>query len=86
MIYRRFLSYLRRPKSQPKIEQPIYWNKEIPTQHISANAIKVLNALQKAGFTAYLVGGGVRDLLAGKIPKDFDVATDAAPEQIMTDF
>ena len=82
MIYRRFLSYLRRPKSQPKIEQPIYWNKEIPTQHISANAIKVLNALQKAGFTAYLVGGGARDLLAGKIPKDFDVATDAAPEQI----
>lgn len=38
--------------------------------------------LKKANFEAYLVGGGVRDLLLGKQPKDFDIATDASPEQI----
>jgi poly(A) polymerase len=38
--------------------------------------------LQNAGYEAYIVGGGVRDLLLGKAPKDFDVATDATPEQV----
>ncbi|WP_024871171.1 polynucleotide adenylyltransferase PcnB [Tolumonas lignilytica] len=49
---------------------------------ISDNALKVLYRLNKAGYQGYLVGGGVRDLLLGKIPKDFDVVTDAHPEQI----
>ncbi|KTD61788.1 poly(A) polymerase I [Legionella spiritensis] len=49
---------------------------------ISANALKVLNRLNGAGFEAYLVGGSVRDLLLGKSPKDFDVATNATPNQI----
>ncbi|ACQ93897.1 poly(A) polymerase [Tolumonas auensis DSM 9187] len=49
---------------------------------ISENALKVLYRLHKAGYQGYLVGGGVRDLLLGKIPKDFDVVTDAHPEQI----
>ena len=49
---------------------------------ISPAAIKVLRRLNDAGYSAYLVGGGVRDLLLGKHPKDFDVATDASPEQI----
>lgn len=49
---------------------------------ISPNAIKVLNRLQSAGFQAYLVGGSVRDLLLHKVPKDFDVATNATPNQI----
>lgn len=49
---------------------------------ISANALKVLNRLSSAGFQAYLVGGSVRDLLLGKAPKDFDVATNATPTQI----
>ena len=49
---------------------------------ISENALKVLYRLNKAGYQGYLVGGGVRDLLLGKIPKDFDVVTDAHPEQI----
>lgn len=49
---------------------------------ISGNALKVLNRLNSAGYQAYLVGGSVRDLLLGKVPKDFDVATNATPTQI----
>lgn len=49
---------------------------------ISANALSVVRQLQQAGFAAYLVGGCVRDLLLGLKPKDFDVATDAHPEQV----
>lgn len=49
---------------------------------ISPNALKVLYRLKSAGFQAHLVGGGVRDLLLGREPKDFDVATDASPEQV----
>jgi len=49
---------------------------------ISENALKVLYRLKNAGYQAYLVGGGVRDILLGLKPKDFDVATDAHPEQI----
>ncbi|MCC5857003.1 MAG: polynucleotide adenylyltransferase PcnB [Ectothiorhodospiraceae bacterium] len=49
---------------------------------ISDNALKVLYRLKNAGFQAYLVGGGVRDLSLGREPKDFDVATDARPEQV----
>lgn len=49
---------------------------------ISENALKVLYKLQKEGFDAYLVGGCVRDLLLGREPKDFDVVTNADPEQI----
>ncbi|HAF87972.1 MAG: poly(A) polymerase [Legionellaceae bacterium] len=50
--------------------------------NISPNALKVLNCLINAGFEAYLVGGSVRDLLIGQSPKDFDVATNATPNQI----
>lgn len=49
---------------------------------ISESALKVLYRLNKSGFRACLVGGGVRDVLLGKQPKDFDVATDATPEQV----
>ena len=50
--------------------------------HISPNALRVLYRLRDAGFKAFLVGGCVRDLLIGIEPKDFDVATDALPEQV----
>lgn len=53
---------------------------------VSENALKVLYRLKKAGFEAYLVGGCVRDLLLGREPKDFDVVTDAHPEQIRAVF
>jgi len=49
---------------------------------ISPNALRVLYRLHEAGHAAFLVGGAVRDLLAGIQPKDFDVATDATPEQV----
>lgn len=50
--------------------------------NISRNALKVLNRLHQNGYQAFLVGGAVRDILLGREPKDFDVATDASPEQI----
>jgi poly(A) polymerase len=49
---------------------------------ISPAAAKVCAALREGGFSAYVVGGAVRDLLLGITPKDFDVATDARPEQV----
>jgi poly(A) polymerase len=54
----------------------------ISRSQISGNALKVLYRLKDAGFQAFLVGGCVRDLLIGIEPKDFDVATDAAPEEV----
>lgn len=54
----------------------------ISRENISPNALKVLYRLKNAGFKAYMVGGGVRDLLLGREPKDFDVVTDALPEQV----
>jgi len=54
----------------------------ISRARISEAAQKVLYRLKSAGFDAYLVGGSVRDLLLGREPKDFDVVTDAWPEQI----
>lgn len=54
----------------------------ISRSRVSENALKVLYRLKDAGYQAYLVGGSVRDLLLDKTPKDFDVATDAHPEQV----
>jgi poly(A) polymerase len=54
----------------------------ISRSHISPNALRVLYRLRDGGFMAFLVGGCVRDLLIGIEPKDFDVATDALPEQV----
>jgi len=59
-----------------------------PTEHpvsvkdIDADALLVLRRLHEAGFTAYLVGGGVRDLFLGKVPKDFDISTSAKPGEV----
>lgn len=55
---------------------------QIEVSRISKNALKVIKQLHEEGYSAYLVGGGVRDLLVGQTPKDFDVVTDAKPEQI----
>jgi len=54
----------------------------LASEAISPSAAKVCAALREAGFSAYVVGGAVRDLLLGIAPKDFDIATDARPEQI----
>ena len=49
---------------------------------VDERAVKVVSTLANAGFEAYIVGGAVRDLLVGLRPKDFDVATNATPEQV----
>jgi poly(A) polymerase len=54
----------------------------VSRRDIEVEALKVLYRLHHAGYTAYLVGGGVRDLLLGKTPKDFDVVTDARPGEL----
>lgn len=54
----------------------------ISRANVSEHALKVLRRLNSANYQAYLVGGCVRDLLLGLYPKDFDVATDARPEQV----
>ncbi|NOY66923.1 MAG: polynucleotide adenylyltransferase PcnB [Gammaproteobacteria bacterium] len=58
----------------------------ISRENISENALKVLYRLHKAGYQACLVGGAVRDLALGLEPKDFDVATDASPEDVKSLF
>ncbi len=88
--YTRMLSWLKRfwevrtrdpqpasvPVIIPRSEHPV------SRKSISANAVKVMYRLKDAGYDAYLVGGGVRDLLLGREPKDFDVATNATPERV----
>jgi poly(A) polymerase len=64
------------PRVVPRAEH------NISRANISPNALKVLYRLRQGGFQAHLVGGGVRDLLLGREPKDFDVATDAEPEEV----
>src|SRR5229473_2669441 len=59
---------------------------EIPEDRLDPDAVKVVRRLRRAGFTAYLVGGCVRDLLLGMRPKDFDVATSAHPNQVKETF
>ncbi len=59
---------------------------EISRQHIDKSALDVLYSLKRAGYEAYLVGGGVRDLLLGLEPKDFDVVTNASPDEIKAVF
>lgn len=54
----------------------------VAREQISYGARKVTDGLQAAGYQAYVVGGAVRDLLLNRIPKDFDVATDATPEEV----
>ena len=71
--------------SDPKKSQPrILKAKEhgIKRDMISACALRTTSQLQQAGYQAFVVGGAVRDLLTGRMPKDFDVATDATPDQV----
>ncbi|MFN6059467.1 MAG: polynucleotide adenylyltransferase PcnB, partial [Burkholderiales bacterium] len=53
---------------------------------VDERAWNVVRTLQERGFQAYIVGGAVRDLLVGLKPKDFDVATDATPEEVKACF
>ena len=58
----------------------------VSRKNIDPDALKVLYRLSKLGHTAYLVGGGVRDLLLGRNPKDFDVGTSATPNEVKKAF
>lgn len=64
----------------PKIYQLDEHN--LDKRHCDPDALKVIQVLQQAGHTAYLVGGSVRDLLLGFSPKDYDISTSAKPEEI----
>ena len=68
-----------------KANQPVVYKRQdhcISRKNIDPDALKVLYRLSSMGFTAYLVGGGVRDLLMGRKPKDFDVGTSAKPNEL----
>jgi poly(A) polymerase len=64
------------PAVIPRSQHPI------SRSNISGNALKVLYRLRERGYQAFLVGGGVRDLMLGREPKDFDVVTDARPDEV----
>ncbi len=58
----------------------------ISRKNIDSDALKVMRRLLNCGYQAFLVGGAVRDLLLGKVPKDYDVGTNACPEEVRTLF
>lgn len=70
------------PKSATKLTIISSKRHGIRRNQISPRALKITQQLQGAGYTAYIVGGAVRDLLLGLVPKDFDVATSATPEEV----
>jgi poly(A) polymerase len=70
----------RTPLREPVVIRPE--QHRISLDMIDRDALNVLRKLNNAGFSGYLVGGGVRDLFLGKTPKDFDIGTDARPGQI----
>jgi len=72
-------------KTVTTLQEPVVLTRDqhpVSRQLLSSSALKVLYRLNKGGYDAYLVGGGVRDILLGLKPKDFDIATNATPEQI----
>lgn len=62
--------------------EPVRYNGLIAKDRVDPDAAKVVKRLTRAGHQAYLVGGGVRDLLLGQKPKDFDIATSARPHEV----
>ena len=77
-------SFLKKKKPVPVVyKRPEHC---ISRKNIDPDALKVLYRLSSLGYTAYLVGGGVRDLLMGRKPKDFDVGTSAKPNEVKRAF
>jgi len=77
------------PQTQQTDVKPVILQRSahvVSRKDITSAAIKVLYRLKDAGFKAYIAGGGVRDLLLNRKPKDFDVVTDATPQQIQKIF
>lgn len=80
MLYR----YGKDEKGRPVKKAVVYTKDEhcIPLYKIDPDALRIVQRLKDNGFTAYIVGGAVRDLLVGRTPKDFDIVTDATPSKI----
>ncbi|MCY7388158.1 MAG: polynucleotide adenylyltransferase PcnB [Burkholderiales bacterium] len=78
----------KKPRKQAGAKERIYAQAEhgIRREELSNAAISVCEGLHRAGYKAFVVGGAVRDLLLGRHPKDYDVATDATPEQVRAVF
>src|SRR5690242_10048714 len=70
------------PTSVAKVRHYAAADHGIARESVSAAALNVTARLHDAGYAAYIVGGAVRDLLLGIAPKDFDLATNATPEQV----
>src|SRR5574338_239587 len=89
MIKRLIDKLLGKPTAKPalgkRVEVPASEHGIDPTL-VDERAARVVATLKEAGHEAYIVGGAVRDLLLGHRPKDFDVATDATPEQVKSLF
>jgi len=87
-MIKKFIRRILGSKSKDKVVDPTVPVMQGPAEHkidpqlVSPNAVRVTQTLQDAGFKAFVVGGAVRDLLLGVKPKDFDIATNATPEQI----
>jgi poly(A) polymerase len=83
-VIRRFLGRVFSGKffgpAQPKIIA--FGAHGVGREAISSCALRTIQTLQRADFAAFVVGGAVRDLLLGRKPKDFDIATDATPEEV----
>lgn len=88
-MIRKLIQYLFKPKkSHHPISGSVLSAKKlgIHRQKVSQGALHVVRQLQKNGYSAYIVGGAVRDILLGLHPKDFDVATNATPEEVRRQF
>ncbi|MBI5067937.1 MAG: polynucleotide adenylyltransferase PcnB [Deltaproteobacteria bacterium] len=73
------------PVLDPDLPQPSH-EPEIPLERLDSDAVKTVSRLRHMGHQAYLVGGCVRDLLLGRTPKDFDIATSAHPGEVRAVF
>ncbi len=72
-------------KNGRPVKKAVVYTKEehcIPREKIDPEAIRIVTRLKESGFSAYIVGGAVRDLIVGNQPKDFDIVTDATPSKI----
>jgi len=83
-LLRRAITILRRAPTAPAAEPALIplVRHGIHREAISSGARRTCEALQKHGYKAYVVGGAVRDLIAGIVPKDYDIATNATPDQV----
>ena len=78
------IRYGKDEKGRPIKKAVVYTKDEhcIPSYKIDIDALRIVQKLKDNGFTAYIVGGAVRDLIVGRTPKDFDIVTDTTPSKI----